>query len=144
MEERAKGSNIVFMPSIPKSQIQSMLQFFDVLYLGSRNEKIYEFGISAIKTYEYMFASKPILRSGIIAKDEIVESGCGIVVNSEDYFAILNGIKIIKEMSSDEKMKMGLKGYNYVLAHRTFEQLSKSYLKIFEYLHNKSVKVSLD
>ncbi len=141
LQKKVTGKNIIFIPPIPKSQIQSVLIFFDVLYLGSRKEKIYEFGISAIKTYEYMFARKPILRSGIIAKDEIVESGCGIAVNSEDSFAILSGIKKIKEMSSDEKFEMGAKGFNYVIKHRTFEHLSKTYLNIFEILNNDLVKV---
>mgnify|MGYP002682330215 FL=1 len=58
-----KNDKIIFLDSIPKKQIQSLLQLFDVCYIGWRNINIYKYGISANKIFDYMYSGKPILHS---------------------------------------------------------------------------------
>jgi glycosyltransferase involved in cell wall biosynthesis len=127
-------NNVLFIPPISKYEIQSMLSIFDILYLGSKKEKIYEYGISAIKTYEYMYAKKPILRSLKIPGDELIDSGCGISVQSEDSDEILKGINKLKEIGELERLRMGDNGYKFVLEERTFEKLALKYIEIFKEL----------
>ena len=58
-----ENDNIIFVPSVSKSQVQSVISLFDVCYIGWRAKSLYEFGISPNKLFDYMYSSKPILHS---------------------------------------------------------------------------------
>ena len=91
------SNNVVFMDKIPKSEVLPFLQRCDVLYLGWHNSKIYNYGISAQKIYEYMFSGRPILMSGNFLDNPVSLANCGIVVTAEDTLEIQNAIiEIIK------------------------------------------------
>jgi len=76
--------NILFIDSIPKSQVQSMLKLFNVCYIGWHKERIYEFGISANKIFDYMYSAKPILHSYSGKQDIISLANCGITVEAKN------------------------------------------------------------
>ena len=56
-----KLSNIYFIDSIPKIEIQAMLAKFDACYIGWLNDDLYRFGIGANKIPEYLYSGKPML-----------------------------------------------------------------------------------
>ena len=62
-KEAVENDNIIFVPSVSKSQVQSVISLFDVCYIGWRAKSLYEFGISPNKLFDYMYSSKPILHS---------------------------------------------------------------------------------
>ena len=123
--------NITFIPKIPKSQMQTMLSYFDVCYLSRYNSKLYDYGVSYNKYFDYMLAKKIILESSNHIKDQVEESGCGVIVEPENSEAIVKGILDIHRMTKEKRSELGLKGYEYVLKHHNFEYLSNLYIKLF-------------
>lgn len=124
--------NITFIDAIPKEQVNSMLGRFNVCYIGLQKKRIFEYGVSPNKLYEYMYAAKPILYA-INDKENIIEkSGCGITVSSEDPEQIAKGIMKFYKMSDIQRNKMGSNAKEYVLANHTYEKISNEFLNKLE------------
>ena len=123
--------NITFIDPIPKSQVQSMLKHFDICYLGWHAKRIYQYGISANKLFDYMFSKKPILHSIDIENDPVTIAKCGMTVPAEDPKAIAEGIIILYRTEDSKLQTMGHNGKKYVLEHHTYKVLAKQYEELF-------------
>jgi hypothetical protein len=125
------NKNITFIDKIKKSQIQSILSYIDVCYVSRYNNKLYEYGVSYNKYYDYMLAKKPILESSNRIKSPAELSECGLIVQPENSNAIIEGINKLKSMPKEQLNVMGEKGYIYVKKYHNFEYLSQKYLNLF-------------
>ncbi len=123
--------NITFIEAIEKKQIQSMLQYFDICYIGWHHYPLYRFGISANKLYDYMYAQKPILHSVDAGNDPIAEAECGISVAPENTQEITNAILEFYHMNDDQRASLGKKAKAYVIKHHSYETLALKYKKLF-------------
>lgn len=133
LKTQAKGlSNITFIDAIPKSQIPAMLAKFDICYIGWNREKLYNYGVSPNKIYDYMHAEKPILHS-IHLKEELVSlAQCGLRVEEENPEAIAQGVLDLYKLSPENRLSMGKKGKDFVLKNFTYGELAKRYLNLLE------------
>ncbi len=124
--KQANGfDNILFLPSIPKTQVQSMLKEFDVCYIGLPKKTLFRYGVSPNKLFEYMYAEKPILYS-IDSKINLVDiSNCGLTVEPENPQKTAEGILKFYQMSEEERKKIGRNGRKYILDNHTYEILGK-------------------
>jgi len=130
---QAKGlDNIIFINSIPKSQVQSMLNLFDVCFIGWRNEDIYKYGVSPNKLFDYMYASKPIIHSINTIDDIVSLYNCGVSVEAESSLAIQEAIKKLLKMDKSVRIFLGKNGKNAVLENFTYSKLAKKYINIIE------------
>ena len=127
-----KQQNITFIPKIKKNQVQDMLHYFDVCFVGRNNTPLFDYGVSSNKFFDYMLANKLIISSSNKIKDPVELSGCGYVVKPESPIAIKEAIIKIKSLSNTDKKMMEEKGYNYVLENHNFNYLSDLYLKLFK------------
>lgn len=125
MEKAKDLSNIVFIDSIPKQQIQSMLVEFDVCYIGWKREPIYRFGIAPNKLPEYMLSSKPIIHAYSGTNDFVKMANAGLSIPAEEPQAIADAILSIKSLTSDEREQMGKNGRAYALEHHDYATLAK-------------------
>jgi len=133
LKVKAKGlSNIIFIPPIKKSQVQSMLSLFDVCYIGSNKGNVYKFGVSSNKLFDYMYSSTPIIDAMNTSKSIVELANCGISVECENSDEIKNAILKIYNMSVEERNQLGANGKEYVLKNFTYEQLAKKYIEIIE------------
>ncbi len=131
-EKVKKATNITFIDKIKKSQVQGMLSYFDVCYLGRYKSPLYLHGVSYNKYFDYMLAKKPILESSEMIKDQVELSGCGIIVEPENIEAINNGILSFYQMDNDQRDELGMKGYLFVKKYHEYSFLSNEYIKLFE------------
>ncbi|MCS7231814.1 MAG: glycosyltransferase family 4 protein [Elusimicrobiota bacterium] len=132
MSEKLGLTYIVFIPSISKRKVQTLLKYFDVCYLGLRKKKIFYYGISPNKIFDYLYSGKPIIQS-ISTKNDIVENvQCGISVESENPALLAEAILKIKNMSFEDREKMGLRGRDYVIKNHDYEILAKKYLEVMK------------
>ncbi len=121
--------NLIFIEPIPKAQVQSMLQKFDACFIGWRKEKIYKYGISANKLFDYMYSAKPILHA--FEYDNIVNLyNCGISVEPENEKAISDGVLKLFNLSKDERASMGENGKKAVIEKFSYEKLAQKYVTI--------------
>lgn len=123
--------NITFIDKIKKSQVQTMINYFDVCYVGRYDSPLYKHGVSYNKYFDYMLAKKPILESSNLIKDPVELSNCGIIVKPENAEAIVDGVLKFYNLSTIEINKFGLNGYDYVKKYHNFEYLSDEYSKLF-------------
>ncbi len=132
IDKTSLNNNITFIDKIKKSQVQAILRYFDVCYLGRYNTPLYKHGVSYNKYFDYMLAKKPILESSNYIKDQVELSGCGSIVKPEDPEAIIEGIIKMYKLTERERNLLGMKGYNYCIKNHNFDHLSDKYLKIIE------------
>tara|TARA_R110002073_G_scaffold322276_2_gene498839 strand:+ start:21390 stop:22622 length:1233 start_codon:yes stop_codon:yes gene_type:complete len=125
------NDNISFFGRLPKNQILSFLKKCDLLYFSSKDLKIYSYGISANKTFDYMYAAKPILLSASTQNNVIQLGECGKVIKPNDPDLIIEEIMKFKDMGSDNRKLMGEKGKEYLIKHFTYDKLSDKYIDVF-------------
>ncbi len=135
LKEQAKGfDNIIFLGKVKKSEVLSFLKKCDLLYLGVRNLNLYKFGISMNKTFDYLYAQKPVLLS-VPVKDSIVKiAECGVEVMPEKPKVLGKEIIRFEQMNISQRLEMGEKGKIYLLDHFTYQKLAEKYIKIFNEL----------
>ncbi len=124
--------NILFIEAISKRQVQSMLQLFDVCYIGLQKESLFRFGVSPNKLFDYMYSSKPILyaiNSG--DKNIIVTAKCGLEVEPNNYKEIAETINKFYTMDKGRLQELGNNGKKYVLEYFTYEKLTDKLLCVF-------------
>lgn len=126
-----KLKNIIFFDQVPKKHVQSIIQLFDVCYIGWLKKSGYKFGISPQKIPEYLFSGKPIIHSysgrGCIVK----KANAGISVPAENPIAIKNAILTLKKMSKNERVKLGKNGKEYSIRNYDYKIITKKLESIF-------------
>ena len=124
-------TNVTLIDFIPKSQIPTILEKFDVCYIGGKKTNLYKYGLSQTKLFEYMYAAKPIIHSYDNLKNNIVYySKCGICVEAENVDQITEAILQLWKMNEKELKIMGENGKKYVIKYHSYKNLSKKYLNI--------------
>lgn len=124
-------SNISFIPKIRKSYMLSLLDHFNICFIGRNDNPLFDHGVSSNKYFDYMLAAKPVLVSSNRIKDPVELSGCGIIVEPDNAKAIADGVLKLFSLSPEERKAMGKKGHEYVLKHHNFANLSEQYEKLF-------------
>jgi glycosyltransferase involved in cell wall biosynthesis len=120
--------NIIFIEPIPKKEVQSMLSLFDVCYIGWNKEKIYNYGISANKIFDYMYSAKPIIHAYSGKGDLVKLAKCGVSVEAKNPKELAKAIEELYSSSEGSRREMGENGKRYVLEQFTYEKLSVKFL----------------
>ena len=123
--KRRNLGNVIFIASIPKSEIQSVLAKFDACYIGWKRDSLYKFGISPNKLPEYLYSGKPIIHSYSGFGDVVAECRAGITVPAEDPAAIAAAIIELSATSKIQLNAMGRRGRCYALNHYEYGLLAK-------------------
>jgi len=136
LKSAAQGfDNIIFFEKIAKNKIQSFLSKCDLLFLGVRDLPLYKFGLSMNKTFDYMYAEKPILLSTTSNNTVVEKAKCGYVVSPEDLNMQAIKIKEFKNMNSIKRIEMGKSGKEHLLKYFTYEKLAKKFISVFDSLY---------
>lgn len=134
--QMAKGyDNIIFLGRIPKNQVLSFLYKCDLLYFSSKKIDLYKYGISANKTFDYMYSEKPIILSASTYNNVIEFANCGFIVPPEDINAIVEKVRELNNINVNEIIEMGKRGKKYLLDNFTYQKLANDYTLIFESLY---------
>jgi len=126
------GANVTFLDPVKKNEVQSVLKRFDVCYIGWHNQKIYRFGISPNKIFDYSFAAKPIIHSVNAGNDLVQEANSGLSVHPENAQLVKEAIVELESMNKEYLIEMGKKGKDYIIAHHTFSALCDKLIKSIE------------
>lgn len=136
-----KLANIVFIPYQEKEKLVYSLNAGDVHWVVNAK------GIKGIsvpsKLYGVMAVGKPVigvLEEGSEARCLIEESGCGMVIDPEDYEAIEETIRYVLTHKSVMK-EMGPKGREYLERHLTKDRSIDKYAQTIQALGSQQVMV---
>lgn len=123
--------NIYFVDSVKKNQVQSILKYFDVCYIGLKNDPLFKYGVSPNKLFDYMYCAKPILyaiNSGSFKP--ISEINAGFNIEAENSQAIVDGVMKLYSMSEKERNQMGENARKYVIQNHDYKYLTKMLIKV--------------
>jgi glycosyltransferase involved in cell wall biosynthesis len=123
-----RSDKIIFLDKVPKSQVLPFLKKCDLLYLGWHDSKIYNFGISAQKIFEYMYAGRPILMSGDFEDNPISKANCGFVISAENINEINKAVVEILKLNKIFLDELGTNGKSYLMENFTYNLLAKKYI----------------
>ena len=133
VKQYKNSKNIIFINPIKKQQIQSILKFFDICYIGLQKENLFKYGVSPNKLFDYMYSAKPIIYAIDSGKSNIVKlANCGISIEAENTNKIKETIYELYSMSKEEKKILGDNGKKYVLEHFTYTKLANKFIKAIE------------
>ncbi|WP_419773853.1 glycosyltransferase family 4 protein [Halarcobacter sp.] len=116
-------SNVFFEPQVPKSEVYSILQNSDLLFIIIKNSPLYRFGISSNKLFDYMASGRVVLFSGESINNPIREADAGYIVKSDNIELLKNKILEIYSLSKEEREKIGLKARTYIQKNYATEVL---------------------
>lgn len=129
-EERlADCKNVTFLPRIEQKKVKYFLNKCDILYLSTKDSKVWEYGQSMNKVVEYMLAAKPIVASYTGFPSMVNEADCGRFIKSTDPIELKNVIEKIAGLSKEQRIGMGQKGKKWIYEHRQYSLLAKKYIE---------------
>ncbi|MEK2645209.1 glycosyltransferase family 4 protein [Bdellovibrio sp. BCCA] len=121
--------NIYFYGSIEKQQIPSFLAEVDATFIGAPKSSLYRYGVSPNKLLDYLMAGKPILYAIEAGNNWVDESKSGISVSSENAAELAQAIRDVMRMSTEERVKMGNNGREFVLRSKTYPYLAQKFIE---------------
>lgn len=125
----ADCNNVTFFPKIPQDDVKYLLQCCDILYLSTKDSKVWDYGQSMNKVVEYMLAGKPILARYNGYPSMINEAGCGIILPENDKYKIADAIVSLANKKPAELKMLGENGRTWILENRSYPKLATEYLR---------------
>lgn len=122
--------NLTFAPKVPKQMVQAVLAKCDLLYFSVHVSVVWRFGQSLNKVIDYMLSGKPIVASYTGYPSMINEANCGTYVPAGDVAALCVEVLRYSQLPESELKAIGVRGREWILAHRNYEELAKEYLAI--------------
>jgi glycosyltransferase involved in cell wall biosynthesis len=117
--------NISFEPPVPKSLIPEVAAQADAFVLTVLDlPKLYRYGISMNKMYDYMAASRPIILASNAANNPVADAKAGLSVAPGQPKALAQAILQIAATPREERQRMGRAGRDYVAQNHDFAHLS--------------------
>lgn len=119
VKDRNMDNSVIFTGFIQHELVCHYMAASDILY-GVLDPSEYE---NPIKCYEYLASARPIITSVKKEFNFVKEYNFGITINSLTVQEISEAIKRLYFLSEDERVSMGLRARNYVLAYHTWDHL---------------------
>jgi glycosyltransferase involved in cell wall biosynthesis len=112
------GDRVHFLAPVPRAQVARFLEWVDVAYVGGHASPLYAYGASVTKLNDYMLASLPILYGLGDAQNAVEQSGAGLTYPPGDIADFLAALGALTGLSPEERRELGLRGRQWLLAHR--------------------------
>lgn len=134
LEDQARrlGAKVVFAGTVRKSEVHECLKLCDALYIGSKRSRLYEFGVSANKIFDYMATGVPIINAFASEHSPMVYAGCTIRARGEDPADIARAIRLAAELPPEERRHRGLLAREWVREHHSMPVLAKQFLDVLQ------------
>lgn len=117
--------NVSFEPPVPKSQIPALAAEADAFVITVLDlPKLYRYGISMNKLFDYLAAARPIIIGSDAANNPVADARAGLSVRAEKPNELAEAILQIAAMPLEERQRMGRAGREYVEQNHGFQQLA--------------------
>ena len=141
MKEKLGLENVSFKEPIEKKHIPALLFKANALWIGTRNVKnLYKYGFSFNKLFEYLASGKPVLFSINSTYNPVEQAGAGLTVSPEDPVALSKAITSLYEMSDDESLAMGKRGFEYVKKYHDIQKLTDQFEHMLIHIKKREQK----
>lgn len=120
--------NVFFLESVDKRMVPALLKEMDVLYLGGKDNPLYQYGTSQTKLFDYFQAKKPIIQTISPPNNYVDDSRSGITVKSTPQ-DIADGIALMMSYPDEKLKEMGERGKCYCDKYFNYEKLASDFIK---------------
>lgn len=115
--------NVTFLPPVGKTYVPSLLSRCGAGALCLIQTALYRYGISANKMFDYMAAGLPIAMTGTAQANPVVDSGCGVVLDSDDIVGLAD---VLEEWARNPQCarQLGRRGRDFVVQKHSTARLA--------------------
>mgnify|MGYP003760434805 CR=1 FL=1 len=125
-------TNVVMIPVQPRYTIPLILRKSKILFCGLIDRKVFKYGISKNKFYDYMAARRPIVFASNVRDSLIDKAGAGITTKSGDPKQLANAIRFIYNNMDTVGKRYGANGRLYVEKNHTTRAIAEQFMKVIE------------
>ncbi len=129
-ERLSKIKNATLGPKLEQNEVPYFLSKCDILYLSTKDSRVWKYGQSMNKLIDYMMSGKPVIASYSGYQSMLNEANSGIFVKTNDTDGIVDAILHFKNMSPVERSACGDRGRTWVEKNHSYEKIAKDYYKI--------------
>ncbi|OOE40901.1 glycosyltransferase WbuB [Salinivibrio kushneri] len=124
-------NNVIFIDSVPKPEIQSMLSQFDACYIGLTKDPLFRFGVSPNKLFDYLYSAKPIIYGIDSGKYKpIEEAHAGFQVTAQDPGQLADAVLKLYQLPADERSLLGKNGLEAAIKQYEYGFLANKLAKV--------------
>jgi glycosyltransferase involved in cell wall biosynthesis len=117
--------NVSFEPPVPKSQIPALAAEADAFVIAVLDlPKLYRYGISMNKLFDYLAAARPIIMASNAANNPANDAQAGLSVGAGKPDELAEAILKMAALPIEERQRMGHTGREYVEKNHGFQQLA--------------------
>ncbi|WP_159274044.1 glycosyltransferase family 4 protein [Variovorax boronicumulans] len=125
LAQRLGLDNVSFEPPVPKNEIPNLASQADAFVIPVPDlPKLYRYGISPNKVFDYLAAERPIIIATGAANNPVAEAEAGLTVAAGDPLALSEAIVKMALTPREERERMGRAGRGYVEKNHGYDQLS--------------------
>lgn len=131
LEARAAAlglDTVHFTGSIPKAAVHQTLAAMDGLYIGSEKSKLYRYGFSANKIFDYMLTGVPIIDALDSEHTPLRYADCSITARAKDPVDIARAIRGVVDLDATQRLSIRAKETAWVREHHSYDKLAATFL----------------
>ncbi|HQL36470.1 MAG TPA: glycosyltransferase family 4 protein [Bacillota bacterium] len=129
MERLSKLKNVTLGPKLKQSEVPYFLSKCDLLYLSTKDSKVWKYGQSMNKLIDYMMSGRPVVASYSGYQSMLNEANSGIFIKTNDTNEIIDAVFRFKNMTSEERFAYGDRGKKWVMGNHNYEKIVKDYYR---------------
>ena len=134
-------SNVQFEAPIAKSQIPAVAAQADAFIIPIPDlPRLYRFGISPNKLFDYLAAGRPIIIATSAANNPVADAGAGLTVPPSDPEALADAMAQLSQMHPVELQRLGDAGRDYVERNHGMDQLAERLASVLDQAISESGK----
>jgi glycosyltransferase involved in cell wall biosynthesis len=127
--------NVQFEDLVPKLQIPKLASEADAFVICVKDlPKLYKYGISMNKLFDYFAASRPIIMASAAVNNPVFDAGAGFTVAPESSNEMAEAINKLVHLSQEQRNAMGEAGRAYAEKHHSFSALASKFASVFDQL----------
>lgn len=126
-------SNILICARVNSQEVISVISVMDVCFCGLRPKKIYQYGVSLAKSFEYMSAGKPVLWMVDSCNNLVRDSGGGIEIEAGNTSDLVRAIEQCALMDPNDLIEMGRRGYKFIEENNSYKVLGAKWAEVIGY-----------
>jgi glycosyltransferase involved in cell wall biosynthesis len=126
-------ANVSYEPPVPKSQIPALASQADAFVIPVPDlPKLYRYGISPNKLFDYLAAARPIIIASNAANNPVADAKAGLTVGAGKTEELATAILQIAATPIEERQRMGRAGREYVEQNHSFKQLAERFAAVLD------------
>jgi glycosyltransferase involved in cell wall biosynthesis len=129
--------NVEFRDPVPKSEVTETLSEADAFVFNLESIKVFKYGISPNKLFDYMAAGKPVIFSVKASNNPVDEAQCGLTVSPRNPKALAEAIIKLSRMPKEERQAMGRRGREYVQKYHSMPVLAEKLIQCIEQVEKR-------